>query len=357
MSEAEDGATAAARISEGLDQIGESFLAAFEAAADEQTLRYEAARIIGPKGKLTQLLKGMRFVPKASKKALGQASNAVKKDVQAAFEARLRALALAEREREFSEPLFDASLPPRSVPMGTLHPIHETYWSLLDIFSSLGFEIADGPQIDSYENCFTKLGFPEDHPATDMQDTFYVTSVDENERADNAGGASKGRRLLRTHTSTIQVREMSRREPPLALVGGGPVYRRDDDATHSPMFFQIEGFIVDENVSFGDLKGVLNLFLGRVFGSDVETRFRPSYFPFVEPGAEVDVRRPGQSEWMEVLGCGMIHRRVFEGVGYDHRKWSGFAFGLGVDRIAMVRHGIDNIRLLYENDVRFLSQF
>ncbi|MEO0326869.1 MAG: phenylalanine--tRNA ligase subunit alpha, partial [Myxococcota bacterium] len=190
-------------------------------------------------------------------------------------------------------------------------------------------------------------GFPPDHPATDMQDTFFVKDAD---------GNVDPRTLLRTHTSTIQVREMSRREPPLAVVGPGVVYRRDDDATHSPMFHQLEGLLVDEGVSMADLQGALQVFLSRLFGEVVEVRLRPSYFPFVEPGAEVDARRPG-GEWMEIGGCGMVHPVVFEHVGYDPEKWTGFAFGMGIDRMAMVKYGVPNIKALFENDVRFLSSF
>ena len=214
--------------------------------------------------------------------------------------------------------------------------------------------------------CSTCLGFPPDHPATDMQDTFFVTREED---------GAKATTLLRTHTSTIQIREMMRRKPPLAVIAPGAVYRRDDDATHSPMFAQLEGFLVDEGVSFADLKGVLTEFARRLFHRDMTIRMRPSYFPFVEPGAEVDLgcvfcrawegnaertaacRVCKGSGWLEVLGCGMIHPVVFENVGYDPERYTGFAFGLGLDRIAMLKYGVPNIKLLYENDVRFLSQF
>jgi phenylalanyl-tRNA synthetase alpha chain len=236
---------------------------------------------------------------------------------------------------------------------------------LLAIFDSMGFEVADGPEIDFHENCFDKLGFPPDHPATDMQDTFFVSRAADPRRST----------LLRTHTSTIQVREMSRRQPPLVIVAPGTVYRRDDDATHSPMFHQIEGFLVDTDVSFADLKGVLSVFAKRLFHAEAEVRFRPSYFPFVEPGGEMDVScaicRAREQDaartaacrvckgtgFLEVLGCGMIHPVVFEAVGYDPERYSGFAFGMGLDRIAMLKYGIPNIKLLYENDVRFLAGF
>jgi phenylalanyl-tRNA synthetase alpha chain len=232
---------------------------------------------------------------------------------------------------------------------------------LLDIFASLGFDVADGPEVELYEYNFDKLGFPPDHPATDMQDSFFVRAEGE-------------RTLLRTHTSGIQVREMLRRKPPLAVIAPGAVFRRDDDITHSPMFFQLEGLLVDRGVTFAHLKGVLTRFAERLFGPGVSIRVRPSYFPFVEPGGEVDVAcpfcRPWEGDaartaacrvckgtgWIEILGCGMVHPVVFESVGYDPEEFTGFAFGVGLDRLAMLRYGIPNIRLLYENDVRFLHQ-
>jgi phenylalanyl-tRNA synthetase alpha chain len=239
---------------------------------------------------------------------------------------------------------------------GHVHPIIQTRDELLAIFKDLGFVIAQGPEVELEENNFTKLAFPPDHPATDMQDSFWVSNTV----------------LLRTHTSNMQIREMSTHKPPMAIVSAGVVYRRDDDVTHSPMFHQIEGFLVDEHVTFADLKGVLTAFAQRLYGAGLPVRFRPSYFPFVEPGAEMDVAcvfcaRPDGTRagcrtckgtgWMEVLGCGMIHPAVFENCGIDPEKYTGFAFGLGIERVAMLRYGIPDIRLLYENDPRFLAQF
>jgi phenylalanyl-tRNA synthetase alpha chain len=227
---------------------------------------------------------------------------------------------------------------------------------IVDVLVSLGFAVHDGPEIDSEDNNFTKLGFPPDHPATDMQDSFWTT----------------GGKLLRTHTSNIQIRAMMSHKPPMAFIAPGVVYRRDDDATHSPMFQQIEGFLVDRNVSMAHLKGVLAEFAERFFGKGTPVRLRPSYFPFVEPGAEVDVGCPfckradgtragcsvcKRSGWIEILGCGMIHPVVFESCGIDPEQWTGFAFGLGVERTAIVKYGIPDIRTLFENDPRFLAQF
>ena len=328
-----------------LERLRGAYAAAFESANGEHELREHNARFVGPSGELTQLMKRMRDVPGDKRRELGQRVNAVKSEIERAFGERLSALARAAREAALRGPRIDPTLPGRSVRQGRLHPIAQVTHELLDVFAGLGFEVADGPEVDLHAHNFDMLGFPPDHPATDMQDSFYI------ERE----GAVEKSALLRTHTSTIQVREMLRRKPPLAIVAPGAVFRRDDDATHSPMFFQIEGFVVDQGVTFAHLKGVLTRFLQALFGADVQVRFRPSYFPFVEPGGEIDIYRNGR--WMEVLGCGMIHPVVFENVGYDPEQVSGFAFGMGVDRMAMLLYGIDNIKQLYENDIRLLSQF
>jgi phenylalanyl-tRNA synthetase alpha chain len=329
----------------GLAKMKGAYAAAFAAANSEHELREHNARFVGASGELTQLMKRMREVPNDKKKEVGQRTNALKTEIEAAFEARLREIARALRDAELSGPMIDASLPGRSARVGRLHPMTQVCYELLDIFQGMGFDVADGPEIDLHKHNFDMLGFPPDHPATDMQDSFYVLR----------DGQPSTEALLRTHTSTIQVREMVKRKPPLAVVAPGAVFRRDDDATHSPMFFQIEGFVVDQGITFGHLKAVLTRFLHALFGSDVPVQFRPSYFPFVEPGGEVDIYRNGR--WMEVLGCGMIHPVVLENVGYDPEEVSGFAFGMGVDRMAMLRYGIDNIKQLYENDVRLLGQF
>ncbi|MBX3249257.1 MAG: phenylalanine--tRNA ligase subunit alpha [Myxococcales bacterium] len=335
------------RFDEGLQLIlAELERGAFQAATTEQELREANARFVGAQGSLTQLMKLMRELPGDARRPKGQAANEVRARIEQAFQGRLASLEAEALARDLAAP-FDVTLPGRGVTPGRLHPITRVKHELLEIFESLGFEVVDGPEIDLHENCFDRLGFPPDHPATDMQDTFFVTHRD---RGDDVTT------LLRTHTSTMQIREMSRRPPPLAVVSAGAVYRRDDDATHSPMFHQIEGFLVDERVTMADLKGVLQRFLERLYGGEVEVRLRPSYFPFVEPGAEIDARRPGGS-WMEIGGCGMIHPVVFEHVGYDPSQVSGFAFGMGIDRMAMVKFGVPNIKLLFENDVRFLGSF
>ena len=345
-------------IDEALEQFGSDYQARFAGAGTEQILRDERATVLGKKGRLTEILKQLGKVPPEDRKRIGERVNQLRADVEARFEARLGAIAQAARQAELDAPPFDLSLPGRlPTPRGHLHPLTQTRDDLLAIFRDLGFLVVDGPEVELEENNFTKLAFPPDHPATDMQDTFWV----------RVEGAEQARTLLRTHTSAVQVREMSRRKPPMAIVSSGAVFRRDDDLTHSPMFLQIEGFLVDRKVNFGHLKATLAAFAERLYGPGTRTRFRPSYFPFVEPGAEVDVSCPfcegkgcrmcKQTGWIEILGSGMIHPSVFEHCHLDPEEYTGFAFGLGVDRIAISRYGVPNIRLFYENDPRFLAQF
>jgi phenylalanyl-tRNA synthetase alpha chain len=297
---------------DGLAQIRKGYEQALRSAQDEPVLRLVNARYVGPQGELTALLKLMPKLPGDRRRELGQAANALKQQIQQTFDETLERIHRSAREAELTGPAVDLTLPGRWQMPGRLHPITRIRNEVLDIFVSMGFDVADGPEVELYENCFDKLGFPPDHPATDEQDTFFVEQLGSN---DPQGV------LLRTQTSTIQIREMMKRKPPLAIVSPGAVYRRDDDATHSPMFFQLEGFLVDEDVTFAELKGVLTLFLRRLFDEHVALRFRASYFPF------------------------------------DPERYTGFAFGMGLDRVAMLKYGIPNIKLLYENDVRFLSQF
>ncbi len=352
------------QIERGLQELGEAFRESFSTASDEQTLRGAKAEFLGKKGRLTALLKLMGKVAGDERRAIGEQVNQVKRDVEAAFDARLDELVAQERRADLAAPPFDLTMPARlPVARGHRHPLSLVKDEILDIFNSLGFEIAWGPEIELEDNNFTKLAFPPDHPATDMQDTFWV-------RVD--GAPDDARVLLRTHTSNVQVREMSKHHPPMAIVSGGAVYRRDDDITHSPMFHQVEGFLVAEDVSFAHLKGVLSEFAKRLYGPDTEVRFRPSYFPFVEPGAELDATcafcKPDDGSrdtcrvckgtgWLELLGCGMVHPRVLEFCGIDPERYTGFAFGLGVERVAMLRYGVNDIRVLFENDPRFLAQF
>lgn len=360
MAEAESAVTS---IEKGLAALGTRFRDAFAAAGTEAALRAEQAKVLGKKGELTSVLGMLRSVPAAERPTVGARINVFKDEVERAFETRLKAIHGEARKAELSAQPFDLTLPGRTeLGRGHLHPVGQTRDALLSIFRELGFEIATGPEVELEANNFTKLAFPPDHPATDMQDSFWV----------EVEGAASARTLLRTHTSAVQIREMSSRPPPMAVVSAGAVYRRDDDLTHSPMFHQIEGFMVDEGVSFAHLKAVVAAFAERLYGPGTPVRFRPSYFPFVEPGAEVDAgcafcARPDgshagcrvckQSGWLELLGCGMIHPEVLRHCGIDSERFTGFAFGLGIDRVAMLRYGIPNIRLLFENDPRFLSQF
>lgn len=344
-------------IEEGLQALGTRYRDAFAAATNEPALRVEHARVLGKKGDLTAILALMRHVPGDKKTSVGSRVNSFKNEVEAAFESRLREIHRAARDAELRGLPYDLSLPGRTeAGRGHFHPIAQVRDELLAIFRDLGFVAESGPEIELEENNFRKLAFPPDHPATDMQDSFWL-------------GPSL---LLRTHTSTVQPREFALRKPPLAVVMTGAVYRRDDDVTHSPMFHQIDGFLVDEKVSMAELKGVITAFIERLYGPGTPVRFRPSYFPFVEPGAEVDCgcvfcARPDGTHagcrvckhtgWLEVLGCGMIHPDVFRNCGLDPERYTGFAFGLGLERLAMLRYGIPNIRLLFESDPRFLSQF
>lgn len=344
-------------IEQSIATLRAGYAAAFDQCASEQQLRDANARLLGKKGEVTALLKRLGSIEPGERKTIGALVNELKGEIEKAFEKALAAIERTRRDKELNERVFDLSLPAR-VPTrrGHVHPLMQARDDILAIFKDLGFVIAAGPEVELENNNFTMLAFPPDHPATDMQDSFWIRP-----------GV-----LLRTHTSNVQIREMTGRTPPLAVVSTGPVYRRDDDVTHSPMFHQIEGFIVDENVSFAHLKGVLTAFAQRLYGEGAPVRFRPSYFPFVEPGAEVDVgcvfcvqpdgTRAGcrvckGTGWIEILGCGMIHPQVFENCGIDPDRYTGFAFGLGVERVAMLRYGIPDIRLLFENDPRFLAQF
>jgi phenylalanyl-tRNA synthetase alpha chain len=348
---------AAAEIEQGLEKLGDSFRQAFAAATTEQSLRDAHARVLGKKGELTQLLRRMGALPAEQRKVVGEKVNQLKAAVETAFAERLGAIERAAREADLNAAPYDITLPGR-VPAarGHLHPLTQVRDDVLAAFRDLGFVIGHGPEVELEDYNFTKLGFPPDHPATDMQDTFWI----------------RPGLLLRTHTSNVQIREMLAHEPPLAVVSAGAVYRKDEDVTHSPMFHQVEGFLVDEHVTFAELKGVLNAFAERIYGPKTPVRFRPSYFPFVEPGAEVDIgcvfckkadgTRPGCrickfSGWIEILGSGMIHPVVFEHTGIDPERYTGFAFGVGIERVAMLRYDIPDVRLFFENDPRLLAQF
>jgi phenylalanyl-tRNA synthetase alpha chain len=334
--------------------------AAAEIAAAESAEGLEAIRVryLGRKGSLNAVLRGLGALPAAERPAMGALANAVKEDVAAALEAKASALGRARLERALAEERIDVTLPGRRRPRGHPHPLRQTEDDLIDIFVSLGFSVAEGPEVEDDFHNYGGLNFPPDHPARDAHDTFFV-----------AGDRDL---LLRTHTSPVQLHVMRSTSPPIRVVMPGTCYRRDDpDPTHSPVFQQIEGLLVDDRVTFADLKGVLTTFARRLFGPETRIRFRASFFPFTEPSAEVDIAcikcppdapQPGcrickGSGWLEILGAGMVHPNVLRAGGYDPERVRGFAFGMGIDRLTLLRHDLDDLRLLYENDLRFLAQF
>ena len=338
-----------------LESIVARAAADFAAAADPAALENAKAKYVGKSGELTALLKRMGTLAAEERKAYGQKVNAAKDRLEAALEARREALALAKMESRLAEEALDVTLPGRGRALGGLHPVSRTWRRIEEIFRSIGFDVADGPEIETDWYNFTALNNPENHPARSMQDTFYVEL---NERRED------GRELpllLRTHTSPMQVRYARMHQPPIKVIAPGRTYRVDSDATHSPMFHQVEGLWIDEDVSFADLKGVYVDFLKRFFESDdLQVRFRPSYFPFTEPSAEIDLQfasGPLKGRWLELSGAGQVHPTVVRNFGLDPEKYIGFAFGSGLERLTMLRYGVDDLRLFFDGDLRFLAQF
>ncbi|MBI4561216.1 MAG: phenylalanine--tRNA ligase subunit alpha [Candidatus Rokubacteria bacterium] len=334
-----------------LREILEGAKAGLARARSRAELEALRVRYLGRQGLLTQLLRSIPSLPPHERPELGRQGNEAKAEIEALLAQRLAEVKEAERERELAAEQPDLTLPGRRPPLGTLHPLTQVQDEIIEIFLGLGFAVAEGPEVESDFYNFEALNIPKDHPARDMQDTFYLAEEV----------------LLRTHTSPVQIRSMKAQRPPVRVVCPGKCYRRDADITHSPMFHQVEGLAVDRDISMGDLKGTLELFAREMFGSGTRIRFRPSFFPFTEPSAEVDVRcflcgGAGcrvckQSGWLEILGSGMVHPEVLRTVGYDPEEVTGWAFGMGVERIAMLKYGIDDIRLFFENDLRFLQQF
>ena len=324
-----------------LDRILGTALAEFDACNDAAALENAKAKYLGKAGAITEQLKGLGRLPAAERAAAGARINAAKAQLEEALAARRAAIAEAKLAAQLSADALDVSLPGRGRGTGGLHPLTRTLERIEVLFRSLGFEVADGPEIEDDFHNFTALNTPENHPARSMHDTFYV----------------EGGMVLRTHTSPIQVRYMETHAPPLRIIAPGRVYRVDSDATHSPMFHQVEGLWIGEDVSFADLKSVFSEFLCNFFErDDVTLRFRPSFFPFTEPSAEIDMRF-GDGGWLEIAGAGQVHPNVLRAVDIDPERWQGFAFGIGPDRLAMLRYGVDDLRLFYENDLRFLRQF
>lgn len=337
-----------------LERLKAEFHAAIEPLVDEQAIRAAQAQFLGKKGKVSEVMKELSKLPPGDRPQVGAAVNTVKQFIEDTVAGRLGALTEAAARQDLARTV-DVTLPARPVGGGHLHLLTQVRLEAIQIFSELGFVVADGPQIETDWHTFEALAIPKDHPARDMQDTFYVSEEI----------------VLRTHTSPVQVRTMLTQAPPIRIIAPGHVYRRDDDPTHSPMFTQIEGLAVDEGISFADLKGVLIHFVSRFFQRDLTVRLRPSYFPFVEPGAEVDMQCSfcmGQptvptcrvckgTGWVEIGGAGVVDPDVFAHCKIDSEKYTGFAFGMGLERMAMLRHGVNDIKFYYEGDVRFLEQF
>lgn len=334
-----------------LNKIEEAAVQAAAEVSSEAELQQTRARYLGKKGEITAVMKGMGQLSAEERPVVGALANEVKTRLETVFADRQESLRQELMQQKLASEKLDVTLPGRRQRFGYKHPITQVTEEIVEIFAALGFGVAEGPEIEKDFYNFEALNIPKDHPARDMQDTFYVT--------DDV--------VLRTHTSPVQIRTMLDHEPPVRVVAPGTVYRRDSDVTHSPMFHQIEGFLVDRNVTFGDLKGILTTFVHEFFGKDIGVRFRPSFFPFTEPSAEVDMqcvicggggcRVCSQTGWLEILGSGMIDPEVFKSVNYDPEKYSGFAFGMGIERIAMLKYGVNDLRLFFENDMRFLNQF
>ena len=337
-----------------IESLSTAALAEITAAATPDALEALRVALLGKNGSITAQLKSLGALPGDQRKAAGEAINRARDQIGEALATRKTALDAAALDARLAGESIDVTLPGRDAARGGVHPVSRTLERISEIFGRLGYESADGPEIEDDWHNFEALNFPPHHPARAMHDTFYVSNQ----------GRPDGR-LLRTHTSGVQIRYMQDLlarggQPPLRMIAAGKVYRSDSDQTHTPMFHQVEGLLVDERASFGDLKGTLVEFVRAFFERDFEMRFRPSYFPFTEPSAEVDIawqQADGSTRWLEVLGCGMVHPNVLKSVGIDPETYTGFAFGLGVERFAMLRYGVDDLRSFFDNDVRFLRQF
>ncbi len=338
-------------MEEELNKIRDASTTDLSTAASESDIYQVKSTYIGRSGSLTQLIKNLITLPAEQRAVVGKLANEIKKSIESGVEDALRASRERKKQHDMARVDIDVTLPGRCLPPGRRHPITQVTDEIVAVFTELGFQMVEGPEIELDFFNFEALNIPKDHPARDMHDTFYVSPEV----------------LLRTHTSPVQIRTMQQTSPPLRIICPGKVYRCDSDVSHTPMFHQIEGLMVDEAISFGDLKGLLTLFIHRIFDEKTSLRFRPSFFPFTEPSAEVDIqcvicRGKGcrvckGTGWLEILGCGMVQPAVFRNVGYDPETTTGFAFGLGVERVTMLKYGINDIRLFFENDLRFLSQF
>lgn len=338
-------------MKEELEAVKRETLASLSQASTEQAVSEIRVRVLGKKGSLTQLLKGLGELPEGDRREIGRRANQIKEDLESRIEEALFRIQDEERKKALESEKIDITLPGRRSPLGRRHPLAQTLDEIIDIFSRLGFEVVEGPEVELDYYNFEALNIPKDHPAREMQATFFISDEV----------------VLRTHTSPMEVRTMEKHPPPVRIISPGPCYRRDSDPTHSPMFHQVEGLLVDKGIRFSDLKGVLTAFVHQMFGKRTKLRFRPSFFPFTEPSAEVDIECVmcegkgcpvcSNTGWLEILGSGMTDPAVFKFVNYDPEEVTGFAFGMGVERIAMLKYGISDIRLFFTNDLRFLRQF
>ena len=338
-------------MKEKLEEINNQLLQELQNIKDINSLSVLKSKYLGKKGEITNILKGMKDLSPQQRPLMGKLVNEIKNHIEKHINSKEDGLNEEEKRKILEEEKIDVTLPPRGASIGTLHPITQVMNEIVEIFERMGFEVVEGPEIETDFYNFEALNIPKNHPARDMQDTFYISDD----------------LVLRTHTSPVQIRVMEKQETPIQIIAPGKVYRCDSDVSHTPMFHQVEGLLVNETVTFADLKGVLTEFCTIMFGEDTKVRFRPSFFPFTEPSAEVDIgcvicgskgcRVCKDTGWLEILGCGMVDPEVFKSVNYDTTKYRGFAFGMGVERITMLKFGINDIRLFFENDLRFLKQF
>jgi phenylalanyl-tRNA synthetase alpha chain len=338
-------------VKEELEKLRSEVLISISQASTEKELSEIRVGVLGRKGSLTQLLKRLGTLPEEDRREIGKRANQVKGDLEKRVEETLLQIQERERREALEKEKIDVTLPGRRVPAGKRHPLTQILDEIIDIFSRLGFEVAEGPEVELDYYNFEALNIPRGHPAREMQATFFISEEV----------------VLRTHTSPMEVRTMEKHPPPVRIISPGPAYRRDSDPTHSPMFHQVEGLLVDKGITFADLKGVLTVFVHQMFGKETRLRFRPSFFPFTEPSAEIDIECficggkgcgvCSNTGWLEILGSGMTDPAVFGFVDYDPEEVTGFAFGMGVERIAMLKYGINDIRLFFTNDLRFLKQF
>jgi phenylalanyl-tRNA synthetase alpha chain len=338
-------------VKEELESLKKEILASLSQVSTEKELSEIRVRVLGRKGSLTQLLKRLGTLPETERREIGKRANQVKEDLEKRIEETLLQIQERERREALGREKIDVTLPGRRIPVGKRHPLTQTLDEIIDIFSRLGFEVVEGPEVELDYYNFEALNIPQGHPAREMQATFFIS--------DDV--------VLRTHTSPVQVRTMEKKRPPVRVICPGAVYRCDSDPTHSPMFHQVEGLLVDRGITFADLKGVLTVFVHQMFSKETRLRFRPSFFPFTEPSAEIDIECficggkgcgvCSHTGWLEILGSGMVDPAVYKFVNYDPEEVTGFAFGMGIERIAMLKFGINDIRLFFTNDLRFLKQF